>query len=160
MMTNTASFCQILGGLRNRSFNMMQSRWKIIPTWLHGKQEVGTINPRNFSLSAQDIQGPLNQRGDFIEAKQKCKRLHDEHPAMTGDGHKPIPPKQQVRQQLDQQFEGLEKYDYRLEGRTGWRYYPSSRTTHSSSSSHWQPSSKWKSNRGWDPWQTLSGLKN
>ena len=45
MMTNTASLCQILGGLRNRSFNMMQSQWKIIPTWLHGKKAVGTENP-------------------------------------------------------------------------------------------------------------------
>ena len=46
-MTNTASLCQMLSGLRNRSFNMMQSHWEIIPTWLHGKKEVGTENPGN-----------------------------------------------------------------------------------------------------------------
>ena len=51
---------------------------------------------------------------------------------------------------------GLEEYDYRLEPRTRWRFYPSSRTTHSSSSSHWQQSSDWKSNRSWDSWQTSS----
>ena len=48
MMTNTASLCQALGGLRNRSFNMMQSHCKITLTWLHGKKEVGTENPGNF----------------------------------------------------------------------------------------------------------------
>ena len=87
-------------------------------------------NSWKLSLNAEGIQGPLNQRSNFIEAQQKCKRLHDEHTAITGDGHKPIPPAQQVRQQFDQQFEGLEEYDYRLEPRTGWRCYPSSRTTH------------------------------
>ena len=48
MMTNTASLCRILGGLKNRSFNMMQSHWKIIPAWLDGKKEVGTENPGTF----------------------------------------------------------------------------------------------------------------
>ena len=84
-------------------------------TWLHGKKEVGIENPRK-NLNAEGIQGPLNQRSDFIEAKQKCKRLYDEHTAITRDGNKPIPPGQQDRLRLDQQFEGLEEYDYRLEG--------------------------------------------
>ena len=92
----------------------------------------------NISLNSEGTQGPLNQRSDSIEAKQTCKRLCDEHTAITGDGNKPIPPAQQVRQRLAQQFVGLEEYDYRLEPRTGWRFYPSFRTTHSSSSSHWQ----------------------
>ena len=48
MMTNTASLCQMLGGLRNRSFNTMKSHWKAISTWLHGKKEVGTRNHRKF----------------------------------------------------------------------------------------------------------------
>ena len=47
-MTNTESLCQILGGLRNISFNVTQLRWKIIPTWLQGKKEVGTKNPEKF----------------------------------------------------------------------------------------------------------------
>ena len=37
-----------------------------------------------FSLNAEGIQVPLNQRSDFIEAKQKCKILFDEHSAITG----------------------------------------------------------------------------
>ena len=106
-----------------------------------------------LSLHAEGIQGPLNQRSDFTEAKQPCQRLYDEHTAITGDGN---PPAQQVGQRLGQQFEGLEEYDYRLEPRTGRRFYPSSRTTHSSSSSHWQRSSGSKSNRSWGSWQTSS----
>ena len=51
----------------------------------------------------------MNQRSDFIEAKQKCKRLYDERTHNTGKGNKPIPPAQQVRQRLDQHFEGLEE---------------------------------------------------
>ena len=74
---------------------------------------------------AEGIQGPLNQRSDFEEAKQTCERLYHEYTAITGSGNKPVPPGQQVRQRLDQQFEGLEEYDYRLEASTGWRDYPS-----------------------------------
>ena len=118
------------------------------------KQERGR-NEKSWklSLNAESIQGPLNQK----EAKQKCKRLYHKFSAITGDGNKPIPPgQQQVRQRLDQRFEGLEEYDYRLERRTGWRYYPSSRTTHSSLSSNWQSSSDGKSTWSWDSWQTSS----
>ena len=121
-----------------------------VATW----QERSRKKSWNISFNAEGFQGPLNQRSDFIEAKQKCKRLYDEHTAITGDVNKPIPLGQQVRQRLDQQFEGLEECDYRLEPRTGWRYYPSSKTTHSSSSSHWQPSSDWKSTWSWDSCQT------
>ena len=48
MMTHTASLCRTLGGLRNRSFNTMESHWKTIPTWPHNKKEVGTRNHGNF----------------------------------------------------------------------------------------------------------------
>ena len=98
-----------------------------------------------ISSSAEGIQRPLNQRNDFIEANQKCKRLYDEHTAITGDGNKLIPPEQQVRQRLDQQFDLVQ------DGES-----TSSRTTHSSSSSHWQQSGDWKSNRSWDSWQPSS----
>ena len=69
------------------------------------------------SLNAEGIQGPLNQRSDFKDATQTMKRLYDEQIATTGDGTKPIPPGEQVRQRLDQPFEGLEEYDYRLDER-------------------------------------------
>ena len=45
---------------------------------------------------------------------QKKKKLYDEYTARTGEGNKPILPSQQIRQWLDQQFEGFEEYDYRL----------------------------------------------
>ena len=57
-----------------------------------------------MSLNAESIQRPLNQRSNFKESKQKCERLYAEHTAITGDGDKPIPPGQQVRQLLDKQF--------------------------------------------------------
>ena len=74
------------------------------------------------SVNAEGIQGPLNQRSDFNDAKQTMKRLYDEHTAITGDGKKPIPLGQQFRQRLDQPCEDLEEYDYRLEPRAGWRF--------------------------------------
>ena len=64
-----------------------------------------------LSLNAEGIQGPFNQRSDFKEAKQTCKRLYHEYTAITGSGNKPISPGQQVRQRLDQQFEGFQEYD-------------------------------------------------
>ena len=73
-----------------------------------------------ISLNKEGIQRPVNQRSDFVDAKHKCKRLYDEHAEITGEGNKPIPPAQQVRQRLDQQCKGLEENDYRLEPRTGW----------------------------------------
>ena len=79
----------------------------------------------------------------WIGAVTSWKRSTNAKAEMTAEGKKPIPPAQQVRQRL-------------LEFRTGWRFYPSSRTTHWSSSTHWQQSRDWKSNRSWDSWQTSS----
>ena len=77
-MTSTASLCQILDGLRNVSFNTMESHWKTIPTLQHNKKEVGTRNHWKL-LNAEGVQGPLNQRSDVKEAKQTCKSLYHEH---------------------------------------------------------------------------------
>ena len=149
-LTNTANLCQILEQIIQYDEIALEDHSYIATRLERSRNE----NSWKLSLNAEGIQGPLNQRSDFKQAKQTCKRLYQEHTAITGDGNKPIPPKQQVRQSRDQQFEGLEEYDYRLGPRTGWRFYPSSRTTHSSSSSHWQKSSDWKSNRSWDSWQS------
>ena len=40
----------------------------------------------NLSLKTEGTQGPLNQRSDFQEAKQTCKRLYHEYTAITGSG--------------------------------------------------------------------------
>ena len=37
-----------------------------------------------LSLNAEGIQGPLNQRSGFKEAKKTCKRLYHEYTAITG----------------------------------------------------------------------------
>ena len=79
-------------------------------------QQERTRNEKSWTLSlnAEGIQGPLHQRSDFKEAKQTCNRLYHEYTAITGSGNKPIPSGQQVKQRLDQKFEGLEEYDIDL----------------------------------------------
>ena len=74
----------------------------------------------------------------------------------TGEGNRPIPPAQQTRQRREQQFEGLDDDKYTVDPRTGWRFYPSSRPTPSSSSTHWEQHDDWKSNKSWDSWRTSS----
>ena len=53
-----------------------------------------------LSLNAEGIKGPLNQRGDFTEAKQTCKRPYHEYRAITWSGNKPIPPEPHVSKSL------------------------------------------------------------
>ena len=38
-------------------------------------------NEKNWvlSLSKEGVQGPMNQRPDFVESKREFRRLHDEH---------------------------------------------------------------------------------
>ena len=61
----------------------------------------------------------MNQRPDFADAKREFKRLHDEHVKETSEGNTPIHPQQRTRQRRNQQFEGLEEYDYQVDLRTG-----------------------------------------
>ena len=128
-MINTANLCPILGGIRK-----VKIQYDKIALEDHSCIATRSRNEKSwkFSLNA-GVQGPLNQRSGFKQAKQTCKRI-------TGSGNKPIPTEQQVRQRRDQQ--GLEEHAYRLDASPGWRYYLFS-TTHSSSSSssRWQPSS-------------------
>ena len=58
-----------------------------------------------ISLNKEGTHGPTKQRPDFREATQKCKRLYDEYVERTGEGNRPIPPAQQIRQRREQQFE-------------------------------------------------------
>ena len=98
-MTNTASFCQILGGLRialeDHSYvATQQQRSRNEKSW-------------KLSLNTEGIQGPVKQRSDFKEEVQTCTRLYHEYTAITGSRNKLIPPGQQVRQRLDEQFKAL-----------------------------------------------------
>ena len=78
-MTNTASLCQKLGGLKSRSFSLANLHWK-------DHSYIATREGRNryekscvLKLNKEGAQGPMNQRPDFVEAKREMKRLHDEH---------------------------------------------------------------------------------
>ena len=93
-----------------------------------------------LTLNEEGHQQPLNQRPDFAQAKRECKRLHDEHLTRTRQDYRTIPRSQQVRQRKEQQFEGLEEFDYAVDPETGLRFYNESRRnlpTASSSSSNW-----------------------
>ena len=72
--------------------------------------------------NAEGPQQPLNQRPDFAQAKRECKRLHDEHLARTQQDYRTIPRNQQVRQRKEQQFEGIEEFDYAVDPKSGWRF--------------------------------------
>ena len=99
-----------------------------------------------LTLNQEGPQQPLNQRPDFAQAKRECKRLHDEHLARTQQDCRTIPRSRQVRQRKEQQFEGIEEFDYAVAPKTGWRFYKESQgnlPTASSSSSHWDRNN-WK----------------
>ena len=114
------------------------------------------------SLHKGGVQGPQNQRPDFVEAKRECKRLRDEHVKKTPEGNTPIHPIQRTRQRRNQQFEGLEECNYQVDPRTGWKSYPSRSQGHlwhptsSSSSTQWDKHDDWKSNKSWNSWQSSS----
>ena len=98
-----------------------------------------------LTLNAEGPQEPLNQRPDFAQATRECKRLHDEHLARTQQDYRTIPRSQQVRQRKEQQFEGIEEYDYAVDPQTGWRFCKESRGNLSAASS---PSSNWDRTTG------------
>ena len=161
-MTITASLCQILGGLRSRLFSMTNLHWTTNPTLQQQRKRTRNEKTWAISLSKEGVQGPLNQRPDFVEAKREIKRLHDEHVKETSEVNKPINPIQRSRQRRNQQFEGLEEYDYQVDPRTGWRSFPSKsqgnlrHPTFSSSSIHREQQDDWKSNKSWNSWRSSS----
>ena len=103
-------------------------------------------------------QQSLSQRPDFSQAKNECKRLHDEHLARTQQEYRTILRSQQIRQRTRQKFEGNEEYDYVVDPKTGWRFYKQSRrnlqTTSSGSRVNLQTASS--SSSPWDQtqWKT------
>ena len=102
------------------------------------------------------MQGPTNQRPDFDEAKHMQKTVWRIHRKNWWRKQTDPSLAQQIRQRHEQPFEGFDEYKYTVDPRTGWRFYPSSRPTPSSSSAHWDQNDYWKSNKSWDSWQTSS----
>ena len=99
-------------------------------------------DPKHWILKlCQDgAQQPLNLRSDFARAKRDCKRMHDEHVKKNQPECRPIPRDQQSQQRRGQAFEGIDEHDYRVDSRTGWRFYNSEaqgNLSHSSSSTYW-----------------------
>ena len=75
-----------------------------------------------LGLNAEGVQGPLDQRDDYKQAKETSNEMCKEYTATAGCGNTTIHPQQQVRQRPDQQFEGHEEDSYRLDSSTGWKY--------------------------------------
>ena len=127
-------------------------------------REERTRNEKNWvlSLNQEGLQGPLNQRPDFVETKREWKSLHDEHVKETSKGNTSIHPIQRTRQRRNQQFEGLEENNFQVDPRTGWRSYPSKsqgslrHPKSSSSSTQWEQHDDWKSNKSWNSWRSSS----
>ena len=142
--------------IAGRLFSMTNLHWKITPT-LQQLREERTRNEKKW-LNNEGVQGPLNQRPDFVEAKRELKRLHDEHVKETSERNTPIHPIQRTRRRRNQQFEGLEEYNYKVDRWTGWRSYPSKsqgnlRHPTSSSTQRKQHDDR-KSNKSWNSWRS------
>ena len=140
-----------LDGLRRTS----ELPWKIIDT---SRQELREFDPQNILKLNQDgPQQPLNQRPDFAQAKRECQRLHDEFWARTQQENRTIPRRQQVTQGKEQQFEGIEEYDYAVDPRTGWIYLNQRGETcrlrrHRSRPQKWERNN-WTT-RSWNSWHS------
>ena len=61
-----------------------------------------------LSVNAEGSQLPRQRRPDYASAKRECQRLQNEYMAETTQFYKPIHPSKQMRQNLNQQFEGSE----------------------------------------------------
>ena len=157
-ITITESLCQKLDGLKSTPSNTTNLHWKTL--YIVTPKEIARNEKKwVLSLNKEGVQRPVNQRPDFAEAKQKLKRLHDDVKE-TSEENTPIQPTQRTRQRRDQQFEGLEEYDYQVDRQTGWRTYPSKsrgnlwHPTSSSSSTQWEQHDDWS--KSWNSWRPSS----
>ena len=57
-------------------------------------------NSSKLKFKTKAAHGPLDQRDDYKEAKETCKKLYKEHAASAGCGNLPIHPQQQVRRMV------------------------------------------------------------
>ena len=120
------------------------------------KSEERRRNENSWKLSsnAEGAHGPMDQRDDFKDAKEICERPYHERTAITGCGNTPIPPHQQVRQRLNQQFEGHGEYSFGLDSSV-WTYYVPA-TMHSSIFVIAMATEQLWSTWNWDSWDSSS----
>ena len=96
-------------------------------------------------LNSQGKNGPMNQREDYVEAKRIKERWYEE----SEEGNKKIHSSKQVRQREHQPFSRSREGAERIDPKTGWKWYPS--TASSSSSSSWRQSSdRWWQASSWN----------
>ena len=161
---NIASLCQILSWLKSRLFSMTNLHWKTTLTLQQRRKELATRKIGYSSWMKNVFKDHWINVLYFVEAKREKKRLHDEHVKEPSEGNTPIHPSHRTRQRRNQQFEGLEEYNYQVDPRTGWRSYLSKsqgslrHPTSSSSSNQWEQHDDWKSNKSWNSWRPSSEM--
>ena len=127
--TDTESRCRTMDGRRATSCYLTELPWKNHKYTATRAERIRHSEHWVLKLNQDGPEQPLNQRPDLAQAKRECKRLHDEYMARTQQEYRTIPRSQQVRQRKEQQFEGIEEYDYAVDPRTGWRSINSTRET-------------------------------
>ena len=89
----------------------------IAARWERSRNE----NSWKLVLNSEGANGPVDQRGDYKEAKTTCDRMYREYAATAGYVNTRIHPQDQVRQRPEQQFEGHEEDSYRIDAETEWK---------------------------------------
>ena len=151
MTTNTEVLCHSSDGQRSKLLNMTRLPWKTIHTLQQNPERIQSTKHWVLKLNQDGAQQPLNQ----LKQKRECKIMHDEHVKKTQQEYRPIPRDQQSPQRRGQTFEGIDGHDYRVDPRTGWRFYSSEsqgNLSHSSSSTKWGRNN-WTT-RSWNSWQS------
>ena len=110
-----------------------------------------------FSLSREGIQGPMNQRPDFIEAKHKMQKdfMKNTQRELVKETDRSI-----LRSKSDSDVTNnsrcwMSTITQLILEQDG-KFYPATRPTTSSSSTHWEQHDDWKSNKSWDSWRSSS----
>ena len=114
-------------------------------------------------LNNEGVQGTTESTSWFRWSKTRIKKTAWWTCERDSERNTPIHPIQRTRRRRNQQFEGLEEYNYKVDRWTGWRSYPSKsqgnlRHPTSSSTQRKQHDDR-KSNKSWNSWRSSPGLK-
>ena len=105
-------------------------------------------------LNAEGFQKPLRQRQEFVGASKQCLKMQDAHQAETQQSLRPTHPQHRQRQRQNQQFEGGENFDHKVDRKPGWRYYRKPRWNPPAASSSSSSTLQWPTS--WSSWQSTS----
>ena len=152
--TNTESLCQVLGGqIKQYDAIALEDHSYVSPT-----EERSRIKKSwTFSLNREGIQGPMNQRPDFIEAKHKMQKdfMKNTQRELVKETDRSI-----LRSKSDSDVTNnsrcwMSTFTQLILEQDG-KFCPATRPTTSSSSTHWEQHDDWKSNKSWDSWRSSS----